>query len=154
MSHTYLDWAKRNFALNGVHGDATASCGPTASPGSPRTTSAALRPHLLDPPTFSNSKRMDREFDVQRDHVALIRATLRRLAPGGVLLFSNNFRKFKMDAAALADLDVRDITKGQSPSISSGMRRCTAASRSGAASRRQRGLRPTRRRVGAASSFE
>ena len=70
---------------------------------------------FLDPPTFSNSKRMDREFDVQRDHVALIRATLARLAPGGLLLFSNNFRKFKLDADALKDLSIRDITKRTIP---------------------------------------
>ncbi len=70
---------------------------------------------FLDPPTFSNSKRMDREFDVQRDHVDLIRATLKRLAPGGLLLFSTNFRKFKLDREALDGLDIRDITKGTIP---------------------------------------
>ena len=59
---------------------------------------------FLDPPTFSNSKRMDREFDVQRDHVELIRSTLKHLAPGGLLLFSTNFRKFRLDAEALGDL--------------------------------------------------
>ena len=58
---------------------------------------------------------MDREFDVQRDHVDLIRATLKRLAPGGLLLFSTNFRKFKLDAEALDGLDIRDITKGTVP---------------------------------------
>jgi 23S rRNA (guanine2445-N2)-methyltransferase / 23S rRNA (guanine2069-N7)-methyltransferase len=58
---------------------------------------------------------MEREFDVQRDHVELIRATLKRLAPGGLLLFSNNFRKFKLDAGSLKDLQVRDITKGTIP---------------------------------------
>jgi 23S rRNA (guanine2445-N2)-methyltransferase / 23S rRNA (guanine2069-N7)-methyltransferase len=52
---------------------------------------------------------------VQRDHVDLIRATLKRLAPGGLLLFSTNFRKFKLDSGALEDLQVRDITKGTVP---------------------------------------
>ena len=54
---------------------------------------------------------MDREFDVQRDHVELIRSTLKHLAPGGLLLFSTNFRKFRLDAEALGDLALRDITK-------------------------------------------
>ena len=58
---------------------------------------------------------MEREFDVQRDHVELIRAALARLAPGGLLLFSTNFRKFKLDREALADLEIRDITKGTVP---------------------------------------
>ncbi len=58
---------------------------------------------------------MDREFDVQRDHVDLIRATMKLLAPGGLLLFSTNFRKFKLDAEALKDLQIRDITKGTVP---------------------------------------
>jgi len=70
---------------------------------------------FLDPPTFSNSKRMSREFDVQRDHADLIRAAMERLAPGGLLLFSTNFRKFRLDRAALAGFDIRDITKGTVP---------------------------------------
>ena len=70
---------------------------------------------FLDPPTFSNSKRMQREFDVQRDHVALIRSALARLAPDGLLLFSTNFRKFKLDAESLADVPVADITQKTIP---------------------------------------
>jgi 23S rRNA (guanine2445-N2)-methyltransferase / 23S rRNA (guanine2069-N7)-methyltransferase len=58
---------------------------------------------------------MDREFDVQRDHADLIRATVKLLAPGGLLLFSTNFRKFKLDADALKDLQVRDITRSSIP---------------------------------------
>jgi 23S rRNA (guanine2445-N2)-methyltransferase / 23S rRNA (guanine2069-N7)-methyltransferase len=65
---------------------------------------------FLDPPTVSRSKRMATELDLQRDHVALIRSTLLRLAPDGLLIFSNNFRKFRLDAAGLADLDVVDVT--------------------------------------------
>ena len=70
---------------------------------------------FLDPPTFSNSKRMEREFDVQRDHVELIRAASRLLSPGGLLLFSTNFRKFRLDLEALAGLEARDITKATLP---------------------------------------
>jgi 23S rRNA (guanine2445-N2)-methyltransferase / 23S rRNA (guanine2069-N7)-methyltransferase len=58
---------------------------------------------------------MQGEFDMQRDHVELIRTTLLHLAPGGLLIFSNNFRRFRLDAAALADLDVQDITAATIP---------------------------------------
>lgn len=55
---------------------------------------------FIDPPTFSNSKRMEGVFDVQRDHVELLDLAMARLAPGGVLYFSNNFRKFELDERA------------------------------------------------------
>ena len=57
---------------------------------------------FLDPPTFSNSKKMDVVLDVQRDHGDLIRNSMAKLADDGVLIFSNNFRKFKMDELATA----------------------------------------------------
>jgi 23S rRNA (guanine2445-N2)-methyltransferase / 23S rRNA (guanine2069-N7)-methyltransferase len=115
MSRTYVDWAQRNMAVNELRGDAhrfvQADCiAWLAEPDRDRYDLI-----FLDPPTFSNSKRMAREFDVQRDHVALIRSTLERLVPGGLLLFSNNFRKFKLDADALKDLLIRDITKRTVP---------------------------------------
>jgi 23S rRNA (guanine2445-N2)-methyltransferase / 23S rRNA (guanine2069-N7)-methyltransferase len=65
---------------------------------------------FCDPPTFSNSKRAA-DFDTQRDHVRLLRAAVARLAPGGLLLFSNNFRRFKLDDTALAEFAVaREIS--------------------------------------------
>ena len=65
---------------------------------------------FCDPPTFSNSARTD-DFDVQREHVRLLRAAVARLAPGGVLYFSNNFRRFRLDGDALAEFAVvQDIT--------------------------------------------
>ena len=63
---------------------------------------------FLDPPTFSNSKSMEREFDVQRDHVELIRKALARLAPSGKLVFSTNLQRFKLDAGALGNVQVED----------------------------------------------
>ena len=70
---------------------------------------------FCDPPTFSNSKRAN-DFDVQRDHVRLLRAALARLAPGGVLYFSNNFRRFKLDEAALGEFArVEDISASTIP---------------------------------------
>jgi 23S rRNA (guanine2445-N2)-methyltransferase / 23S rRNA (guanine2069-N7)-methyltransferase len=65
---------------------------------------------FLDPPTFSNSKRMDGVLDVQRDHAGMIRRSLKLLRPAGRLLFSTNYTRFKLDAEALADLAVEDIT--------------------------------------------
>ena len=57
---------------------------------------------FVDPPTFSNSKRAE-DFDVQRDHVALLKACGDRLTRDGVIVFSNNFRRFKLDRAALEE---------------------------------------------------
>ena len=65
---------------------------------------------FVDPPTFSNSKRMEGVLDVQRDHVGMIRRSLNLLRPAGRLVFSTNYTRFKLDADALADVDVDDIS--------------------------------------------
>ncbi|HEU4516163.1 MAG TPA: bifunctional 23S rRNA (guanine(2069)-N(7))-methyltransferase RlmK/23S rRNA (guanine(2445)-N(2))-methyltransferase RlmL, partial [Steroidobacteraceae bacterium] len=114
MSRTYVEWAKRNLAVNGISGAhefVQEDCLAWLAEGRGGPWDVIF----LDPPTFSNSKRMAREFDVQRDHVELIRATVKRLAPGGLLLFSTNFRKFRLDGGALEGLEVRDITKATVP---------------------------------------
>ena len=109
MSPVYLEWAQRNFDLNGMGGKAhrieRADCLEWIA-------DCTMRFDLifLDPPTFSNSKRMRDTFDVQRDHVWLIQETVRMLAPGGTLLFSNNRLKFKIDSGALTGLTVADIS--------------------------------------------
>lgn len=114
LSNTYLDWATENFALNRV---ARARHSLVRSDvmqfldGEPR----AFDLIFCAPPTFSNSKGMARDFDLARDHVALIEACARRLSDGGVLLFSNHFRKFKMDAAALPSLRLDNISKKTLP---------------------------------------
>jgi len=71
----------------------------------------------LDPPTFSNSKKMGRAtFDVQRDHADLIRMTARRfLARGGVLLFATNRRGFKLEHRELGGLSVKDLSRATLP---------------------------------------
>jgi 23S rRNA (guanine2445-N2)-methyltransferase / 23S rRNA (guanine2069-N7)-methyltransferase len=115
MSRTYLDWAKRNLAVNGLAGPQHAFVQEDCLAWLAEARLDRYDLVFLDPPTFSNSKRMDREFDVQRDHVDLIRATLKLLAPGGLLVFSTNFRKFKLDAEALQDLKVREITRSTIP---------------------------------------
>jgi 23S rRNA (guanine2445-N2)-methyltransferase / 23S rRNA (guanine2069-N7)-methyltransferase len=109
LSATYLDWAERNLRHNDLAG------------GQHRLVQADVLRWLdtdaaqydlifCDPPTFSNSKRAA-DFDVQRDHVALLAAAVRRLAPHGLLLFSNNFRRFRLDEAAIAAFAVvREIS--------------------------------------------
>ncbi len=82
---------------------------------------------FVDPPTFSNSKRAD-DFDVQRDHVRLLQLCGERLLPGGTIVFSNNFRRFKLDQAALADLRSATSPRRRFRSISSGIRASTNAS--------------------------
>ena len=110
MSRTYLDWARSNMEINGFRGEAHRFVQADCLYWLEEDDGERYDLIFLDPPTFSNSKRMQGEFDVQRDHIALIRSTLVRLAPGGLLLFSTNFRKFKLDAEALSDVLVTDIT--------------------------------------------
>ena len=66
---------------------------------------------LLDPPSFSDSAAMEGSFDVQRDHPALVRAALQRLRPGGVLYFSNNRRKFRLDPGLEEEFLCEDISR-------------------------------------------
>jgi 23S rRNA (guanine2445-N2)-methyltransferase / 23S rRNA (guanine2069-N7)-methyltransferase len=70
---------------------------------------------FLDPPTFSNSKRMDDILDVQRDHGALIDRCMALLAPAGKLVFSTNAQKFKLDPALGERYALRDITRATLP---------------------------------------
>ena len=112
LSNTYLDWAHENLLLNGFGGlqhelyraDCLEWLEEHESKG----------PHFdfifVDPPTFSNSKRMDGVLDVQRDHVGMIRRSLKLLRPSGRLVFSTNYTRFKLDTEALSDLRVEDIS--------------------------------------------
>jgi 23S rRNA (guanine2445-N2)-methyltransferase / 23S rRNA (guanine2069-N7)-methyltransferase len=117
MSRTYLDWAKRNLALNELagpeHGFVQADCITwlREQQDKPRRYDFMF----IDPPTHSRSKRMEEDFDVQRDHVSLLTLAASLLAPGGVILFSNNFTRFKLDAEALAAFAIEDITKATLP---------------------------------------
>jgi 23S rRNA (guanine2445-N2)-methyltransferase / 23S rRNA (guanine2069-N7)-methyltransferase len=65
---------------------------------------------FIDPPTFSNSKRMEGVFDVQRDHAHLLDLAMARLAPGGVLYFSNNFRKFQLDEMLAKRYNIAEVS--------------------------------------------
>jgi 23S rRNA (guanine2445-N2)-methyltransferase / 23S rRNA (guanine2069-N7)-methyltransferase len=118
MSRTYLDWARRNLALNGLagpqHGFVQADCLAwlgEQGPGPPRRYGLIF----VDPPTLSRSKRMEREFDVQRDHAHLLAMAGRLLEPGGVIVFSNNFQKFKLDPAVAESFEVEDLSRATLP---------------------------------------
>ena len=69
----------------------------------------------MDPPTFSNSKRMKDVLDIQRDHVELINDVIRTMKAGGILYFSTNFSHFKLDAESIHTKIIKDITKATTP---------------------------------------
>jgi len=116
MSKTYINWAKRNLTYNKLYNDKkhqfmqedvlqyiktipTASCDLI----------------ILDPPTFSNSKRMEDVLDIQRDHVALINQCLNLLDKDGVLIFSTNYRDFHLEEDKLDTPKIKDITRQTTP---------------------------------------
>jgi 23S rRNA (cytosine1962-C5)-methyltransferase len=112
LSNTYLKWAQRNLELNGF-----------TDPEKYQFQQADVKQYLkiipsgyfdiiiMDPPTFSNSKRMDDFLDIQRDHVELINDCLKGLKSGGTLYFSTNFRKFILDKEKIKASAIKDITK-------------------------------------------
>ncbi|WP_342606983.1 bifunctional 23S rRNA (guanine(2069)-N(7))-methyltransferase RlmK/23S rRNA (guanine(2445)-N(2))-methyltransferase RlmL [Vibrio tritonius] len=106
MSKTYLNWAKENMELNGQvgrqHRFEQADCLQWLE-----TARGDYDLIFIDPPTFSNSKRMAKSFDVQRDHIELFTNLKRILRAGGTIVFSNNKRHFKMDLDALAELGLQ-----------------------------------------------
>jgi len=117
MSATYLDWAQRNLAVNGFSGAqhqlVQADCIAWLKDAVAERRQYDLV--FLDPPTFSNSKRMDDILDVQRDHRALIDRCMALLAPGGKLVFSNNAQKFKLDAEVGQAYQVTDVSRATLP---------------------------------------
>ena len=114
LSGTYLQWLSDNLVENGIGG------------GRHRLVQADAMQWLAadrgeydlifcDPPTFSNSARAA-DFDVQKEHVRMLRSAVARLAPGGALYFSNNFRRFRLDVDALADMaEIEDISASTIP---------------------------------------
>lgn len=106
MSRTYLEWAERNLRLNGLSGRAhrliQADC-----LGWLQETDEQFDLIFIDPPTFSNSKRMEESFDVQRDHMRLMEDLKRLMCKGGTIMFSNNKRGFRMDLDGLAKLGLK-----------------------------------------------
>jgi 23S rRNA (guanine2445-N2)-methyltransferase / 23S rRNA (guanine2069-N7)-methyltransferase len=112
MSQTYLNWGRKNLTLNGLserdHHFIQADCLKWLETA--KTQKDRYDIIFMDPPSFSNSKRMDDVLDVQRDHVQLIELGMALLRPGGEMVFSNNFRRFKMEHDALKQFNVKDVT--------------------------------------------
>jgi 23S rRNA (guanine2445-N2)-methyltransferase / 23S rRNA (guanine2069-N7)-methyltransferase len=112
LSRTYLDWAQRNLELNGLgtrhHTFVQAECRTWLAQAAARGERFDLI--FLDPPTFSNSKRMEGVLDVRRDHPALVDECARVLSSGGLLVFSTNAQKFKLDPSLAARYAIRDIS--------------------------------------------
>ncbi len=109
MSKTYLDWGRQNFEKNNINLDrhklVQADC--------EKWLQQCREPFdliMLDPPSFSNSKRMEGVLDIQRDHPAYVNRCMDLLSPGGKLIFSNNLRTFKLDETLTAKYHVEDIT--------------------------------------------
>lgn len=116
LSKTYLAWAEDNMVINlfkdkkayaFIHADV-------------KQYLKTLQPNsfdlvIMDPPTFSNSKRMKDILDIQRDHAELINDVLAALSPGGQLYFSTNFVRFQLDADAINSTEIKDITKATTP---------------------------------------
>lgn len=122
LSRTYCEWAGRNLELNGFlkhpgvevlegpHQIVRADCWQWLRSGSDQFDLI-----FLDPPTFSNSKRMEKHLDLVRDHEGLIRAALARLTPEGTLYFSTNARKLDLHADSFAAWNVQDLTHATVP---------------------------------------
>lgn len=113
LSNTYLSWAQDNFNINGFGADIG---------NKHRLIQGDVKQYLdslpqnafdlvvMDPPTFSNSKRMLDILDIQRDHVNLINRTFRAMTKGGTIYFSTNYRSFKLDETQLDASSIKNIT--------------------------------------------
>ena len=118
MSRTYQDWSRRNLVHNGLNdADRHTFIQADAMSFIERMISQNARFDVivLDPPSFSNSKRMQTTFDVQRDHAELVGATLKLLVAGGTMVFSNNRQGFQLDPGLAQLADITDITKRTVP---------------------------------------
>jgi len=128
LSPTYIEWARENLKINGflvagqppprkgegdqrhrfVQSDAQAYLD-SIPPGS------RFDLVVVDPPTFSNSKRTDEDWDVQQHYAELLNSVAERLSDGGVIYFSTNFRRFKFEESLLPQLAAREITRQTIP---------------------------------------
>jgi len=116
LSKTYLNWAKRNMQYNKlykdtkhdfIHADVMEFINVLPAD--------AFDLIVCDPPTFSNSKRMEDTFDVQRDHVNLLKKLLKSCTDNGKIYFSNNYRDFILDKESIPAFDIKDITAATTP---------------------------------------
>lgn len=116
LSKTYLAWARRNMSLNAFSGPQHSF---TRSDAMDFLSTHRREPSydlaVVDPPTFSNSKKTDEFWEVQRDHVGLLNRLFGLMSPGGVVYFSTNFRRFKLSESALRAKSIREISRQTVP---------------------------------------
>jgi 23S rRNA (guanine2445-N2)-methyltransferase / 23S rRNA (guanine2069-N7)-methyltransferase len=117
LSATYTAWARENLARNGLDGAAHRFVQADCRAWLAQAAREAARYELifLDPPTFSNSKRMEGVLDIGRDHAALIEACARLLAAGGLIIFSTNAQRFRLDTGLSERYDIEDISAATLP---------------------------------------
>jgi 23S rRNA (cytosine1962-C5)-methyltransferase len=116
LSKTYLAWAEANMALN-IPADAKKQhfIHADVKQWLDETPADSYDLVVMDPPTFSNSKRMKDFLDIQRDHAEMINKTLRAMKSGGVLYFSTNYRSFQLEADKIIGASIKDITIATTP---------------------------------------
>jgi 23S rRNA (guanine2069-N7)-methyltransferase len=120
LSKTYLNWTRRNMELNGFANESRLGDGGKYIHANVMQYLRTLPENyfdiaILDPPTFSNSQRMDEFLDIQRDHVKLINGCLKGLKKNSGLYFSTNSRKFILDKEKITAGSIKDITKATTP---------------------------------------
>ncbi|MBS7837053.1 bifunctional 23S rRNA (guanine(2069)-N(7))-methyltransferase RlmK/23S rRNA (guanine(2445)-N(2))-methyltransferase RlmL [Wohlfahrtiimonas chitiniclastica] len=127
MSKTYLKWAENNFALNGFNGKAyqfiqkdvlewlTQTAAHIEALPLMKKRDARYDLIFMDPPSFSNSKRMSDVLDIQRDHIRLINDAMTLLTKEGLLIFSTNLRNFKMEPELFEEYDIQDVSRETLP---------------------------------------
>lgn len=116
LSRTYLDWARRNLQLNGFIDTSRYACLQADVMEFLRSIKpASCDLIIMDPPTFSNSKRMEHFLDIQRDHAEMINHCLVGLRDQGILYFSTNSRRFQLESEKIKSSSIRDITKSTTP---------------------------------------
>ncbi len=115
MSNTYLDWAKQNLRANGFKGGSHRLIQADCLHWIGEDRRARFDLIFLDPPSFSNSKRMNEPFDVQEDHPLLIERSMSLLRTGGTLYFSTNLRNFKLAQQVALRYTCEDISRATIP---------------------------------------
>jgi 23S rRNA (cytosine1962-C5)-methyltransferase len=115
LSNTYLQWAERNMKANFTDTSNAQFLQADVLQYLSKIEKERFDLIVLDPPTFSNSKRMNDFFDVQQHHVALINDCLRTLSATGILIFSTNYTRFVLDEKNIYASEIKDITKATTP---------------------------------------
>ncbi|MBR1818828.1 MAG: class I SAM-dependent methyltransferase, partial [Neisseriaceae bacterium] len=114
LSNSYCEWAEKNFKLNNINTKQHIIIRENVLTYLEQT-NKQFDLIIIDPPSFSNSKKMTHSFDIQRDHILLITQAMKLLSPNGVLYFSNNLRTFKLANEISEKYSVKDISAQSVP---------------------------------------